>query len=145
MMQDGFHYRVRARYVDVDKMGVVYHSRYLEWFEAARTELLRFHGLPYVEIEKKGVLLPVVEAHLKYRQAVLYDEEVIIQPQLTECDRAKLRLEYSLWMEGEKHPRITGYTIHSYMGSTGRAIRAPKEILTFLEGCRETDKPPSKK
>ena len=33
--------RVRVRYAETDKMGVVYHANYFVWFEVGRTELLR--------------------------------------------------------------------------------------------------------
>ncbi len=47
------YYKTRVLFADTDKMGVVYHGRYLEWFEGARTEMLRDHGLPYKDLEER--------------------------------------------------------------------------------------------
>ena len=56
--------RFRVRYSDTDQMGTVSSDRVLDWFEHGRTELLRAVGLPYVEVERRGVVLPVVEGEL---------------------------------------------------------------------------------
>ena len=74
-MEDAVHtHLVRARYADTDKMGVVYHARYFVWFEAARTELLLAMGMPYRQLEARGIFLPVVEVSCRYRKPVEYDE-----------------------------------------------------------------------
>ncbi len=54
--------RVRVRYAETDKMGVVYYANYLVWFEVARTDWLRHAGWSYRDMEAEGFVLPVVEA-----------------------------------------------------------------------------------
>ena len=49
-----YNYYIRVYYRDVDQMGIVYYTRYLEYFEAARTELLRSVGLDVTKIEQLG-------------------------------------------------------------------------------------------
>ena len=123
-------YSVRARYADVDQMGVVYHARYFEWFEAARTELLRSMGISYREPEEGGFFMPVVEARCRYRRSVLYDEVVCISTRVGELSRSKIRLEYIVRGEEEEKIRAEGYTLHCYVNREGRPIRAP---LNFHE------------
>ena len=48
-----FDHRVKIFYKDVDQMGIVYYSRYFEYFEEARTELLSSLGLGVTDVEKK--------------------------------------------------------------------------------------------
>ena len=43
--------RVRVRYAETDKMGVVYYANYFVWFEVGRTDLLRQAGWSYREME----------------------------------------------------------------------------------------------
>ena len=64
----------RVPYADTDQMGVVYYANYLEYFERSRTEMLRAAGLPYSELEKKGIILPVSEAYCKYLGPARYDD-----------------------------------------------------------------------
>ena len=51
--------KIRVRYAETDRMGVVYHSNYLVWFETARIQMLDQIGMPYSEIEARGLFLPV--------------------------------------------------------------------------------------
>ena len=52
--------RVRVRYAETDRMGVVYHANYFIWFEVGRTDLLRNSGWTYREMECEGFTLPVI-------------------------------------------------------------------------------------
>ena len=69
--------RLRVRYAETDRMGVVYYANYLVWFEVGRTEWLRQAGWSYSDMERDaGVLLPVIEVQCEYRQPARYDDEV---------------------------------------------------------------------
>jgi len=129
-----FTYSVRVRYADTDQMGVVYHGRYFEWFESARTEMLRAVGLPYKTIESKGLFLPVIEAHCKYRLPVLYDELVEVRPRAEEISRLKIRLAYRVFAAGEDSLRAEGWTLHCFTDQKGRPVRADAEMTKWMEG-----------
>ncbi|HDQ44695.1 MAG TPA: acyl-CoA thioesterase [bacterium] len=126
-------YRHRVRYADTDQMGVVYHARYLEWFEAARTEMLRDQGLPYKRLEEAGVSLPVIEAYCRYRFPVRYDDLVEVATQMGERSGLRFRLDYEVRVENDPALRIEGYTWHCYVGRHGRPIRPPAEFADFFE------------
>ena len=68
---------IRVRYADTDQMKMVYYSKFLEYFEQGRSDLLREVGMPYPELEQMGYYLPVVEVHAKYVKAARYDDEVV--------------------------------------------------------------------
>ncbi len=133
MKEQDFCYHVRVRFADTDPMGVVYHARYLEWFEAARTELIRAKGISYKEIEEKGLSLPVIEAFCRYRRSVVYDELIRIETRLTDLDRLKLRMEYQVYGEQEPKLRVEGYTLHCFTNQQGRPVRAPKSMIKFFQ------------
>ena len=57
----------------------VYYSRYLDWLEAARNELLRGLGHPFVALIEGGVLLPAIEARLQYRGAARFEDRVVVK------------------------------------------------------------------
>ena len=60
--------KIRVRYKDTDKMGVVYHSNYIVYYEEARTEMFRSIGIPYSELEAQGIMTPTV-----FSQAALHN------------------------------------------------------------------------
>lgn len=84
-------HRVRVGYIDTDQAGVVHHSAYLGWMEAARIEHQRARGLVYRDFEvETGLALPVVEAHLRYRTPARFDDELFVECWVPEAGRAKV-------------------------------------------------------
>ncbi len=55
-------------------MGVVYHAHYLNYFEVARTDMLRVLGAAYRDMEEGGHYLVVVEARVRYLAPTHYDD-----------------------------------------------------------------------
>ena len=65
-------------------MGVVYYSRYFEYFEQGRTELLNSIGLNVSEIENQGIFLPVVLAHCEYNKGARFEDKITIISKINE-------------------------------------------------------------
>ena len=67
---------LRVRYAECDPQGVVFNSRYLEYFDIALTELWREAIGPYEQVMKElGIDLLVAEAGVRYRLPLRFDEE----------------------------------------------------------------------
>ncbi len=86
--------RVRVRYAETDKMGVVYYANYLVWFEVGRCEWLRATGYSYRQLETDGTILPVIQAQCEYRRPVRYDDEIEIRAKATLLSPARVRFDY---------------------------------------------------
>ena len=71
--------KVRVRYSETDKMGVVYHGNFVPYFEIGRVELMRSIGLVYKDLEAEGILMPVVHLEIDFKHPALYDEEITIE------------------------------------------------------------------
>jgi acyl-CoA thioester hydrolase len=76
--------QIRIRYAETDQMGVVYHSNYFPYFESARAEAIRELGLTYADMEKSGIVMPVVDVHCKYLRSARYDDLLTIKTMLKE-------------------------------------------------------------
>jgi acyl-CoA thioester hydrolase len=125
---------LRVRYADTDAMRVVNNGRYFEYFEVGRSELLRSIGIPYVDIEKQGILIAVVEAFAKYRKSAHYDDLLTIETSISETPVARIRIQYRIFAEGEAEPIVEGYTVHSFLNeATGRPTRAPAMFIQTLQ------------
>ena len=78
-----FVWQVRVYFEDTDAGGVVYHSRYLNFFERARTEMLRAMGVSQTELRDKHKLIWVVlEINVKFKQAARLDDELLVSASL---------------------------------------------------------------
>jgi acyl-CoA thioester hydrolase len=122
---------LRVIYGDTDQMGVVYYANYLRFFEASRNEFIRAKGLRYRDFEVEyGLRLPVVEAHVSYKQPARYDDLLAVEASLAEVRRASARFEYRLVRDGEL--LATGHTVHACVDLAGRVKRMPPELLARL-------------
>ena len=124
---------IKIYYKDVDQMGIVYYSRYYEYFEEARTELLASIGLDVTEVEKKGIKLPVISSHCDYKRGAKFEQKLLVKTSIESKPKSKLHLDYFVYIENEKDFIVSGYTEHAFINERGQAVRAPKMILDCLK------------
>ena len=104
---------LRARYSETDQMGVINHSRYLDWFSEARIQWLRERGFSYREWEDQGIVLPVIRLEVEYRQSVRFDDLIDLNVVATKVTSKKIFFEYQLLRLGES--MAWGRTLHYFM------------------------------
>lgn len=124
--------RIRVRYAETDRMGVVYYANYLVWFEVGRTEWLREMGWSYRDMERDGISLPVIEAHCDYRQPARYDDEIEIHTRATLLTPVRIRFDYEIRRPGDDAPLAEGYTVHAALDAMGRPCRLPGHVRDLL-------------
>ncbi|MEO7924254.1 MAG: thioesterase family protein [Chitinophagaceae bacterium] len=76
--------QIRVRYAETDQMGVVYHSNFFPYFESARAESIRELGFTYADMERMGVIMPVIDVHCRYLRPARYDDLLTIKTILKE-------------------------------------------------------------
>ena len=130
-----FDYHTKVYYKDIDQMGVVYYSRYFEFFEKARTELLSNIGLIVTEIEKKGFFLPVVSANCEYKEGARFEDQIIISTKINNFSPARLKIIYKVFRKKDKRLLAEGYTIHAFIGKEGKPKRPPQFFLDKLNSA----------
>ena len=91
-----YEHALRVRYGETDQMGRVHHANFLLYVEEARTRMLSALGMPYAEVERRGVGLVVRDVEIRYRAAALYDDELSILTRVTELRAASVALGYEL-------------------------------------------------
>ncbi|MRG85284.1 acyl-CoA thioesterase [Salinibacillus xinjiangensis] len=102
---------IKVRYQETDQMGVVYHGNYLVWFEIGRTEFLEALGFKYAEMEKEGIVSPVVDANLQFKSPIRYGDDVVIKTWVDQYDGLKVVYAYEI-VDGEGKTAVTGTTSH---------------------------------
>ena len=112
---------IRVRYSETDAMGVVYYGNYFVWFEVGRTEWLRQIGTTYRELESKGCLLPVIEAHCEYKSPAHYDDLLTIVTQLSDSDDIYFDFHYQIFCDSRL--LVIGWTRHLCVDQDGRILR----------------------
>ena len=126
-------YKRIVHYYETDKMGVVHHSNYIRWFEEARLDFFKNNGYDYAELEKKGVICPVVSINCNYKHMVTYPENIIIEVSIKEFKGVKLVISYVVKKE-DGIIASTGESVHCFIDQqTNRIIRMDKEHPDFYE------------
>ena len=87
---------LRVRYPEVDAMGYLHHSRYLQYFEMGRVELLRTLGVSYADLEREGVFFVVVKAEVRYKAPARYDEELVLTTKVVKQTYVRIDHAYKL-------------------------------------------------
>lgn len=104
---------LRVRYAETDKMGVVYHSNFLIWFEVGRVELLRQLGFQYSDMEAEdNVHIPVVDLHVRYKAPARYDDEILVRTRLKNVRPLLLHFSYEVLRAGDRTLLAEGETMH---------------------------------
>ena len=95
--------QIRVRYYETDCMGIVHHSNYIRYYEVARTEMLREFGTTYRQMERDGVMLPVLDVHSSYGAPAYDDDLLTVRVTLAELPKVRMRFDFEIYREnGER-------------------------------------------
>ncbi|NLV82076.1 MAG: acyl-CoA thioesterase [Synergistaceae bacterium] len=123
---------IRVRYAETDRMGIVYNSNFLSWFEIARTELCRLWGIPYTQWEKDGLMLPVVESHCRYKHPARYDEQIQLWCRVTDVKIHCITFEYRLLRASDYKLIAEGWTKHGCTNTEGRLYKKQHPFYIWM-------------
>ena len=88
--------QIRVRYPEVDAMGLLHHSRFLQYFEKGRIELLRTIGISYADLERQGIFFAVIKVEVRYKAPARYDEELTLTTRVTRQTHVRIDHAYEL-------------------------------------------------
>jgi len=123
----------RILYADTDMMGVVYYGNYGRFFEMGRTEMIREMGMPYIELEHAGIVMPVYSLESKYRNVLKYDELISIETTVKEVPAVRMEFFHKIYNEDGKLAHEAKVVLVFMDMKTGRPVRAPKMLTDLLE------------
>ena len=132
-----------VRYAETDRMGIVHHSVYAVWFEAARTDYMEKAGYPYPEIEKKGILLPLTNLQCTYREGARYGDTVLVKTVINKITPVRIVLEYQARRKSDNKLLAEGTTTHAWTNTELQIINLKKilpELYSLFESAADGEK-----
>jgi acyl-CoA thioester hydrolase len=127
-----FDIEFRVRYGETDQMGVVYHAEYLVWCEMGRTEYIRALGMSYAEMERRGTVLAVAEAAIRYHAPARYDDLVRVETTLGRVGSRAITFDYVV-KHAESGTKLASVsTTLVALDQTGRVTTIPQEVRALL-------------
>lgn len=104
--------QIRVWYKHTDQMAICHHSNYICYYEAARSEFLRALGMSFAEVERRGIMMPILEVQSKYRKPAYFDELLTVRIILREMPSTRINFFYEIYNErgdllntGMTHPQ----------------------------------------
>ncbi|MFY7697961.1 MAG: YbgC/FadM family acyl-CoA thioesterase [Legionella sp.] len=87
---------------DTDFMGIVFHANYLNFFERARTEMMRDHGLSLTMMAEYDTQFAIRKVQLQFYAAAKLDDILNITSTLTKIKAFKFLFEQKIYNEAKK-------------------------------------------
>jgi acyl-CoA thioester hydrolase len=121
-----------VRFVETDAMGVVHHSNYLVWFEAARVHWMNVAGMPYAEVAAGGNHFAVIAANVEYRAPARFGDTVRVTASLTHMRSRRVQFDYVVENVAGGALLATGYTQHICVDLAGHVAKIPQRVADRL-------------
>ena len=133
-------FELRVRYVETDRMGVVYYGHYFSWFEAGRAEYLRHIGYGVLDAEnERGLVFPAIQATANYHSSVTFDDVVVIASKISWMSPAKAKFEYEVRATDDGRIVTTGHTIHTTLNAARKPRRHDPVLLARMAQCGQPE------
>lgn len=131
----------KVHFYETDKMGVVHHSNYLRWFETARVEYLRRCGVKLNDMLADGVIFPITEVRLKYKNSCDFDDEIQVHAYMSSFTRAKMEFTYKVVRCRDGVVAAEGFTQNVFTNKNGQIIRLEPKWYDPIKACVDQDEP----
>lgn len=118
--------RFPVRYAETDQMGIVHHSVYAIWFECGRTEFIKQFGIPYDQLEKNGLMLPLLRLSCEFKIPVHYGETVLVKTRLLKGTKARLIIGYEIYADNNNVVCASGTTEHAWTRTDLKPVNIAK-------------------
>ncbi len=108
-------------------MKFVWHGNYFQYFEVARTDMIKLAGISYRELEERGVMLPLVECSCIFKMAGRYDDEIEIITSIKELTFSRMTFSYKAVRTEDGKTLVEGMTSHAFMNADYKAVNLKKK------------------
>ena len=125
---------LKVRYYETDQMGIVHHSNYVRYFECGRSKFLIDVGVPIEEIERRGIVMPVVSVNVNYKIAAKMGDTLRIVSKVEKEPMAKIEVLTEIYNQKDELV-CNGKVVLGFLhNDTRRPTRVPD---FFIEAFRK--------
>jgi acyl-CoA thioester hydrolase len=117
----------RVQFDEVDSLRIVWHGRYVNFFEQGRNEWGRKFGFSYHDMLKHGFAMPIAQLHIDHLSPLQYDELIRIKTFCHWNESARMNLSYEIYAENGSLS-AKGYTVQLYTDLSGKPMMLRPEF-----------------
>lgn len=126
-------YSREVYYYETDRMDIVHHSNYIRWLEEARIHLLGQLGIDFPEIEKRGLLIPVLSAECQYKFPLRYGDRFEIHCRIESFNGCRFSLSYRIYNKSAEKLSGIGNSSHCFTDVNLKPVRIKKDYPDVFE------------
>lgn len=116
-------YERKVYYYETDKMSVMHHSNYIRIFEETRVSYLQQAGMPFEDIEAKGLMMPVLSVECRYKRPLIFDEPFAVYAKIVKFNGATLNMEYRIVSRKSGELCAEGTSSHCFTDMNMKPVR----------------------
>ncbi len=116
-------YERKVYYYETDKMGIMHHSNYIRIFEETRVFFMQEAGMPFEDIEARGIMMPVLSVNCEYKRPLVFDEEFQVIVQIAKFNGVTLHLNYRIVSKKSGELCAEGNSSHCFTNMEMKPIR----------------------
>ncbi len=126
-----FSWPVRVYFEDTDAGEIVYHARYLQFLERARTEWLRGLGFNQSELKRQGVVFVVRDMQINWLSPALLDDALQVNVQIQKAKKASFIMTQQILL-GDEQKLKASVTIACLNSQTLKPLAIPLNIIAAM-------------
>ena len=135
---EGFEiFKRTVNYYETDKMQVVHHSNYIRYLEECRMDFLRQIGLDYIEIEKKGIMIPVLSVECDYKSPARFGDTICIIPKIEKFHGVKFDVSYRIYSEDFSVLHNEAASSHCFVDFDFKPVRLKRDYPEIYDKMKE--------
>ncbi len=119
-------YRHTVQYYETDKMGITHHSNYVRWMEEARVNYLAKVGCGYDEMEKEGIISPVLSVSCNYKNTTTFADVIEIRTAIKEFKGLRMTVEYEMIKLNDNSVVCTAESQHCFLNADFKPLNLKK-------------------
>ncbi len=128
----------RVYYEDTDAGGVVYHARYLGFFERGRCEFLRRRGLSVRELADQGAVFPVIRMEIDFRAPAVLDDLLRVETEVLDVGKTTFTLGQRVVRAEDGKTLVDGRVTLVCVRPGMKPRRLPEELVGVLQSVTRT-------
>ncbi|CAB1077681.1 hypothetical protein D1AOALGA4SA_5467 [Olavius algarvensis Delta 1 endosymbiont] len=131
-----FRSKLKIRFGDIDRAGIVYYPRFMHYFHVAMEEFFAAAlGVDYhTVIDKHRIGLPTVHLVSDFSKPFSYGDNIEVEVRVLKLGRTSITFAYRVFREGDSDPRIVGQNVTVCLGMDSfQKMEIPVWLRRLLE------------
>ena len=124
--------RLTVPFYDCDPLGCVWHGRYFQYFEQARTALLKRNNLGESIFQSEGFHMYIVDARCRYLSPLEFGDEFEVTARFT-AFHPLIRVGYTLTNLTKERKSARGYTLLALTDSDRNRLSEVPALIKRLQ------------